>query len=253
MTKLPEWLLKELPEIKEPAILKYESGQYIALSPENEEAHFNTVDEAYDYATREWNLEVVFDRSLPEHDQSEFNDIMIWGERTKNGVRGLSSRPDGEKMKKLIEDYENFLKLAEDYKKEPDNFKIVYQFVDSHPAFWNRPNAEIPWSWMTYGHCALHNGKLTAEPLFEEGGTYLWAIETGSHIEPEYTDRYHDYKLDSHGKTIEEAYINLAKNIVKFYNFDGTQKENVPHIKPQWILDVEKSLSRLDKEESSEK
>lgn len=251
MPKLPEWLLNELPEPQEPATIEFKNDKYVAISPAQEEIDFKTVDEAYDHAQKEWKLEVVFDTSLPEH-TGEFNNSMIWGKKTKNGVRGLFSSSDEGNFKDLEEDYEEFLKLAEEYNNNPNDFKTVYRFVDTHPAFWNRPNINLPWYWMTEGHCALHNGKLTIEPLFKEDGSYAWVIETGAHVEPEYTDRYHDYKLDSYGSTVEEAYIKLAENIAKFYNVDGTAKKDVPHVKPQWILDVEKSMAKYSENKEEE-
>jgi len=240
MTTLPEWLLKELPEIKEPSTLSYENGEYIALSPNGLKKTFNTIDEAYDYAQKEWNSEVELDKSLPEYHE---NSLHVWGKRSNHGVRILISSSDKKKLKELEEDYEEFLKLAEEYYSNPEDFNIVYRFVDCHPAFWNRHSKEHPWLWSTEGHCALHNGKLTLEPVFEQG-KHSWFIETGSHVETDYNTRYHDYRLDSKGETVEEAFVNLAKLIDKFYNLDGSDKGDVPHIKPQWILNLEKSLEK---------
>lgn len=239
MTKLPEWLLKELPEVNEPASIFFKDGQYFAVHPNGEEASFETVDEAYDYIHEKWGLEVVFSETLPEY-EGIVSDMMIWGKQSSDGgTRALFSRPDHKKLKSLERDYENFLKLDAEYKNNPQDFRTVYKFVDTHPAFWNRPNKEDPWHWMTYGHCSQHRGQLALETFFNDDGTHYWRIETGQHVEPEYNERYHDYRLDSRGSTVEEAYIHLAHNIFKFFNNDGSKKEDVPHEKPEWVLDIE--------------
>lgn len=249
MINLPKWFLEELPEAKEPAVLSYQNNQYIAISPVKEEVAFSTIDEAYDYIQETWKLEIKFDNNLPELKDS-LTDLHLSGSRTKYGIRILSSHTDQRKLEDFEKNYEEFLKIAEDYKADSADFQKAYIFIDRHPAFWNRPKQEHPWFWMTYGHCNLHDGRLSLEPDFKDGKTY-WHIETGAHVEPEYRERYHDYRLDSFGLTVESVFIKVAENISKFYNNDGTQKEDVPHVKPDWILEVEKRLieaKRLDTE-----
>lgn len=245
MVNLPEWFLEELPEIQEPALLMYKDNQYFAVSPSKEKIAFSIIDEAYDHIKKSWKLEVDFDESLPEHKKGR---TRIYGSRTTIGTRLFISSTDSHKIKKFEKDYEYFLNIAEQYKNNPNDFRIVYQFVDTHPAFWSRASKEHPWNWDTYGHCDGHIGKLSLSPIFnkDEEETYDWIIETGPHVEPDYNERYHDYRLDSHGSTVEEAFINLAMLINKFFNLDGTEKENVEHKKPDWIVEIEKRLEETN-------
>lgn len=256
MTKLPEWFLKELPEIEEPATLLYRDGKYVAVAPGGEEKFFETLDESYNYINGQWNLEVEFDKSLPEVEDDEFRseDLnFVFGKSDEKGSRQLfASNPDARKLASFEETYNEFLKVAEKLGNNPGDFATAYNFVDAHPAFWNRPSKENPWTWMTVGHCSAHNGRLSLDPFFEEDGSYIWKIETGSHVDDDYSGRYYDYRLDSYGKTVEEAYINLAQLIDKFYNNDGTEKEEVPHIKPKWIIDLEKSTAKHSENKEEE-
>lgn len=236
MAKLPEWLLAELPKPKDPALLAYKDEKYHVVPPHGEEKVFDIIDDAYDYIKKDLQLDVEFDKSLPEY--KDYG--LLTGKRTKSGIRALISFTDDSRLKKLEREYEYFLKIAKEYEDNPNSFEICYKFVNMHPAFWNRPSENNPWQWETYGHCAGHEGRLSLEAFFHEDGTYVWKIETGEHIYPEYNKRYYDYRLDAYGNTVEEAFIDLARLINKFFNVDGTQKEDVPHIKPKWVLEIEK-------------
>lgn len=248
MTKLPAWLLAELPDRKAPALLLYKDNKYTSISPDNQEKTFDSIDEAYDYIKKDLELEVEFDESLPEYKKNG----RIRGKTTENGIRALISFTDDSRLKKLEQEYEYFLEIAKEYSENPNDFEICYNFVNTHPAFWIRPLKRNLWHWETYGHCAGHKGRLTLEPFFHEDGTYLWKIETGEHVYPEYDECYYNYRLDAFGNTVEEAFIESARLINKFFNNDGTQKANIPHNKPQWVLEVEKAQKTKRKESTTE-
>lgn len=51
-------------------------------------------------------------------------------------------------------------------------------------------------------------------------------IEHGGRREPEYTHHYIDHRLNAVGNTLEEAYIALARNVNRYYNFEGNPRDD---------------------------
>lgn len=224
---LPEWLKKELPKPQEPSILSYtENEGYISTTHEGANETFDTIEEAYDYITNILKTEVTFDESLPEKNDKDIalhnTMLFIKSKEEQNFSRALMSHTDEEKIESLEESYVEFLKIAEKYENNREDFMTCYEFVDSHPAFWHKISTKEKFYWETYGYCQ----KIWSYPMSnEDNNTFYWSLEAGMHVEPEYVEHYHDWRIDSSGETIEKAYIKLAKNVYKYYNLDGTENE----------------------------
>jgi len=226
-SKLPEWLKKELPEPQLPSVISWtEEDGYIVFDEIHEETdNFETLEEAYDFTENYLKTEVIFDESIPELNEENNNNFsrMLFGTPDDRGnSRLLFSSPDKQKIEDLEEVYENFLNLAEKYYNNKNDFMTAYDFVDTHPAFWVKllKDKEKTFLWETESHCI----KIWSMPIKNDDNMF-WALETGMHIDPDYVEHYHDWRIDASGSTIEEAYINLAANIDKYYNLDGTEKE----------------------------
>lgn len=234
---IPQWLKEELPVVEKPMQIGYnENQQYVLFDTDGTTIveEFDDLEAAYDKAKQGLKAKVIFHQNLPEV-EAKSNRGLSWVNSNGTGmVTGLPKdnnsygggriffpSSDQDDVQSLERIYERFLQLAEKYVDSKDDFMTAYNFVDSHPAFWTRFNSEKTFRWNTDGHCH----KMYIVP-FKNDETIFWDIETGLHIAPEYTNLYHDYKIDANGETIEQAYINLASNIYKQYNLDGTSKDD---------------------------
>jgi len=164
--------------------------------------------------------------------------------------------------KKLLQDtYAGWLKLRKEYLEDQDDFMNAYYFVDGHPAFWTREfivdNApgiftrDDLFRWQTNGHAR----KLTIEPFAREpfddrelvdpkGNVvpFLFSVEGGMHVKDDgiytsnrnylhitdlYKNHYYDFKLDAYGATYEDAIINFAKLLEKYFDEFGEERPNI--------------------------
>lgn len=245
--QLPEWLENELPDVKTHGSLSYVDGKYIATSPENDKAEFQTLEEAFDHMQNVFKSETTFNENLPEYEEA-MGMFFTSKKVINNSVRALLSITDTERKATLEETFKSFLNLASKYENNPDEFMTAYYFVDSHPAFWTRNKNEKTWYWNTSGHC----NRMHVSPFKDHDDNMFWEIETGSHVEPKYKEHYHSPKLDSYGSTIEEAYLELASLVFKFYNNDGTAREEVPVPLKDWEIDLIKRIDKMKENTDTE-
>lgn len=127
-------------------------------------------------------------------------------------------------------DYETFLKAYKAYEKDPNEIGTVYNFLNYHPMFWRyeqsptgrdgiaRPPMLVTdrgWSVIDL-MVARKKNKKTKE------------VETTVMLEAgaasKYANRYylyHDYNLDVYEKSLDAAYIKLAKYIHEDYDEHG--------------------------------
>lgn len=242
MTELPEWLQKELPELRKETVLSYEGNQYVVTYPDDTKENFSELEEAYDSVdSKEYNL--YLDESLPGYDGSG----MFFGEVDENKGTGrlMMSFTDKDHYDSLVEEYEEFLQVAKEYDNNSNDFVNSYKFVNQHPAFWVRGTNEKTFDWATASHAEYGKAKLTLSMIKKDDKPHFWCIETGQHQDPEYIYRYLDPRLESHGDTVEEAFITLASLIKKFFNNDGTEIPNVEYEKQEWVKDLENSIDKI--------
>lgn len=219
MTQLPQWLLDELPEPRKETTLIYENEQYGIRDVNNHETFYSSLEEAYDSVDCK-NTNLAFAKNIPDN-----NDGIFFGEIGESGTgRLFMALTDQDHYDMLVDDYEEFLKIAKEYENDYENFVLAYNFVDKHPAFWIRTKNEKTLTWLTDGHVNTHNGCLMLDMIVEDDGSHYWQIETGQHVQDSYTERYLDVSLTSTGLSAEEAFIELARKIYDKFDMDGSER-----------------------------
>lgn len=267
MANLPEWLDALIPELTLPVNLKYADGKYYAHYPEGKDYPtsaisnpFNTFPEVYESVKIESGYAVVFDESLPE-----MKDLLIDGLITIDSGDGWGrlfiSSTEANSLNILENFYSSWITFAEnEYLQHTDDFLCSYYFVDRHPAFWTRDKAyaekakgKVGWHdhWTTTGHTKRINHSV----VFSENSPtrVSFNVETGPHISPEYVMHSCDLRLEVYGESYEEAIIKLAEKIHKFYNLDGSARENVEYEKsPLEKLLIERLASSRARQSDSD-
>lgn len=238
MAKLPEWLTSALSKVLSPVVLKYSDGKYFAQYPEHEDypgcnlsVPFDTFDEAYNSVRGNAGYSVSFDESLPEKENEWLPGLI--GIKTGNSCeRTYISSTDWNSLSILENAYSSWIDFATNrYPAAPHNFIDAYYFIDGHPALWTRekPSGESMNfdNWRTSGHAM----RLWSAPFVsKESPTGIYfQLEAGPHVAPDYTYTSHDLRLDVSGTSYEDAIIQLAAKIDKFYDIDGTERPNVEH------------------------
>lgn len=231
MINLPEWMKPHIPEPTEPIRIGYENNEYVVVEPNNKRTTYKNLEEAYDYSRE--NGDTIIEESVPEYDEMF---IMVPMENGRKRI--ILSFCDKDRLYLLEMDYENFLKTADEYHKNPTIFFNAYNYIDGHPAFWTMCGEKTP----TYEWNRSHIRSIWSAPLSDDKGNLVWALETGAHT-PDFRSHYHDLRLDTYAPTIEEAYIKLAAKISKFYNDDGTEKTGVVYEKSETELLLEERMS----------
>lgn len=257
---LPEWLAAELPEVEPPSVVSMAGEKIRVTTPDGEYEDYDSLQETYD-ASRQLKL-IIEDEVYRAYDQ-EPNSFGLFFSTSKHFSSALLSLTDADRLRVLESAYEHSLRCHIRYQADPASFYNAYHFVDAHPAFWHR-HAEwaerFPWDWETAGHCARVSQYVMKVEKEEDNPEaypqgYVIALETGCHVEtvdphfprPAYTSHYHDYKLDVYELTFELAFIELARLVDKFFYIDGTKKEDVDHVKPAWIVELEYRMEELDR------
>lgn len=229
----------ELPEVDNAKKVHREKLQLIANSAlfcirsfDGSEDETNlTLEEAYEKARTGDRSErnSKFSDRLSEFFDRGMGKSSIFVPMTNGGSRMFILIPQDSRRSSLEYNYVMFQKYAEAYLKNPTDFELAYTFVDHHPAFWIKEylpkdlahDAETPktFDWKTGSHAM----SLWCVPSFNNGKT-TWMMEAGQHT-PDYRSHYHDFNLDVYAETVEEAFIIMAEKLNKFFNLDGTNRE----------------------------
>lgn len=197
--------------------------------------------EAYDHVTRELDGDVVFEGDVTLMDEGN---TRVRGMVTENR-RLLLSHTDEDKEHLALYQYLEWLFLAEKYYKNPEDFLLSYRFVKSHPAFWYRHNAES--NYWTHDYT-----RMWMEISRKDDGELVYMFEGGSAVPPNRTEHYHDPRLDVWAPSFEDGYIQFAALVDKFFYIDGSERENVPYIKQDWEIEVERRIKDYDEEFGTE-
>lgn len=245
--RLPEWLQKELPDPSAPATISYDkdTSTYVLVDDDGTSRSFDNLEKAYD-AERSA-VDVVISEDVPESDDYGF--ITVPTHDRHHSVRMLFSRSDDDRVLSLVQEYEAFLQVASEYRDDSENFAKAYSFVSAHPAFWTRGRGlgnERAFDWTTYDFNIPH-----FEVALHDNGSHSWFIESGAHVPPDYTEHYHDLRLDVYGETPEACVLELAKKLDKFFNDDGSEKENVEYEKSPLEIKLDEVMKQYEKEEES--
>ncbi len=192
---------------------------------------------AYDFVSKVLDGDVKF-----------FGDFSVIDNVKYLGKKSLTIRRDGKSSSRLLlshtsqddehhikSNYIGFLRTVETYLTDPDNFLSSWDFINLHPALWHRWDAKKDTSWVTDNGVA----KMWIQPTLNENGVLVFMMEAGAAVAPERTSHYHDLRLDVWGSSYEDGIVQTAALLHKFFNVDGSEKENVEYEKSEleMILD----------------
>lgn len=223
--KLPDWLEENLPTPRPVEYIYYRDGAfYFRNWP------YATFAEAYDAVTRDANMD--FDQSVK--DKMGWSDNgLLFTEEGSNRLFVVST--DQERLWLVEQDFTNSIEAIRDWRNNKDDFKASYYMLDGHPAFWTRHTPEPMYDWSNWGN--------VSEKFWFAPATKGMMMECGAHIEPDYTDTYHDLRLDTFGESFEDCIIQTAALVDKFFHEDGTERENVEYEKSELELTLESRMA----------
>lgn len=225
---LPDWI--ELPPLRPYAYIDYRPlSQVFSVDMGGEDFNaFETLEEAYEFC-QGFDFEIT-DRALQEAGAENNNGFI-----TLPNNRLLLVLNNIERWDMLQNDYHQAADNIHRWRAEP-NLDNAYYMLDTHPAFWTRHKEEPTWHWETNGHV---NGFWFAR------GDNCWMMEAGGHT-PDLTSTFHDIRLDVWGDTFEDCIMKMAELVDKFFNEDGTERENVEYEKSELELLLDERLKELD-------
>lgn len=140
----------------------------------------------------------------------------------------------------LQEAYASWLNFYREWQENKDDFLSAYYFIDQHPAFWTRLKHEKTFQWHT-----ADGRPDTIIPCRDDTGQVCISLETGGHVEPAYTEHYHDYRLDVTEPTFEEAIVALAKRVDEIFDETGCERPEAPEYPPPaYLVEALEALKR---------
>lgn len=196
---------------------------------------FKTFKEAHAYV--KWlKHQMVFDDSIFDSGQlvDQIVGVSIVGEERP----GTSGRIYLDYNDPRILEYNHYLSwlnhTVRDYLETPQDFLAAYSFLDHHPAFWHQPRPEqYPHQWQTDSAIS----KMWIAPTSNAKGELVFMMECGATV-PGTNHHYHDLKLDVYAPSYNDAIIQTAALVHKFFDVDGSERPDVAYEKS----DLEKLL-----------
>lgn len=247
---LPEWFQACLPEPTPAVTISWDENggdtPFVVSDPTvDSQTSYETIEAAYD-STKTDGRDVIFDESIDGHGCT-LSMGCVCVDSTNQFTRALFSVTDEDRVAILKSSYKEWLEnVYPAYKRDPSNLLKAYYFVSNHPAFWTRRTGEPTFSWDTSGYVRkIWHGLST-----DSEGRPVWMLEGGGHVEPEYTSHYHDLRLDAYGETFEVAVVNFAALVDKFFNIDGTPKEDVEYEPSQLELLLKERIEEVNRDQA---
>lgn len=218
---IPQWLKDELPAIPVPELVYYDeaSGLFV-VTVDGEHNAFESMDEAYQFAN-ENSIDFVFGETIPPGFSSIHSQRML---TSPDGFVYLSHSAT-DKLGYLEAIYARWLETVEIYDHNPSDFFNSWNFVHDHPVLWvkdpekNARHRFKDFIWEASPHV------ISPLPYKNGKGNVVWNIECSERYVDDSsgnTGYAHNYKLDVDEPTIEEAFIQLARNMRDHYNLDGS-------------------------------
>jgi hypothetical protein len=203
--------------IKETATIHYDSLEGKFYSDEIGEYH-EDITYVYD-AIRQLGKETLFDESVFEAEGLKRGVLGGVDFRVRGGWRMMFQHNPSRSLE--YSNYLSFLKNAKYWLANQEDWVAAYQFIEHHPAFWNlrRPD-KYPYEWDTEGG----HRTLWVFATKNDKGEPVVMIEGGSSVAPNHDHHYHDYRMDVWGKNFEDAYIQFAQNLHKYFSVDGIDR-----------------------------
>ncbi|MEB4799392.1 hypothetical protein [Acinetobacter soli] len=250
LKQLPDWLLEQLPQMTEPAILSLRDTKLVVTYPDRTETIHDSLN---DVQYQIHHVKLTDLQILPEVYQYFGEDKENGGlffKTSKHLSSRLSSYTDQNKFEHLQSALQTAFENEQAYLTNPTDFLTAYRFIDTHPAFWTVTGDLPSWHWNTRGHCQnVYHGAYNDE----DDGKLVIYLETGSHLNKAedggklYQEHYHDYRLDVWADTFEQAFIELAAMVYKFFDHQGIERPDVTYIKPAWVLELQEIMTEVKK------
>lgn len=226
---LPEWLKSTIPSPRpSPVIEKTDSGYTVELG--GSIAAFESIVDAYDYAETLTQYRGVTAGSRLQSEEN-YHIGMYFCPAKADRKRLLLFLDDTDRISMIEDDYEMFLKAAEEYRADKSNFQKAFKFLSYHPCYWVYEDQSVKgadgFTWKTERSVADFYPTFIdtdGDNGYPKG--YYWMIETGEHTD-DYRHHYFNPELTATGSTIESAFINLAENIDNAFDDEGIAKP--PH------------------------
>ncbi len=117
-----------------------------------------------------------------------------------------------DKREEVTKDYREWLDIAVAWRNDRKNPVLSFLFLDGHPAFWkfkNQPTEGQSFNDFLKGNDLITRGVSSLWKYVDSQSPYM--LETGNAVPPYRLSRYHDYDLDSFGKSFEECFAKTAK------------------------------------------
>lgn len=210
---IPDWLSKALGDFSESSILWTDSKSYIVSHKGEKDKIYDDLVDAYDSTDVH---ALILDASLTGK-----NDFFT--RRTDDGFyRMFSGFTDDETAWDLECAFFGFADtIYPRYLNNPDSFVASYDFLSKHPAFWIRERAYESISkqhWITESLLSRHS--IVPE---EVGNTLqpVFRVELGGSASPEHTTTYFDEELSLKAPSYEQAVIEAAAMIEKYFWVTG--------------------------------
>lgn len=206
---------------------------------------FASLEAGYDYVKNELHGDVKFTGDVEEAFGKE-NTMLMTVPSVHNGrtyTRMLISHTDRDSEYLQKSDYLNFLRTTLEYEKTPDDFYLSWNWLNNHPAFWVRYSKNLE-EWIT-----STISKIEVMVTKDDNGNTVVMLEHGAAVAPERLQHYHDLRLDVYAKTYEEAIVKLAALVHKFFNYDGSEKENVEYVKSALEVKLDEAIAEYEAEE----
>ena len=276
--KVPAWLDELLPDVGTPALFGIENGEYFLsqsnVIPNTAYSTMSTTNLGEDLAgaynkARKITPDFVFSEEVLEQNETLGNSVLVPAE--DGMLQWCGSFTDRDRLGLIEYVWHNFQKLDLQWRRKP-NFLNSYNWLNGHPAFWVRASNHFdktinPWEWKTNGF--LRDGKAVHLDVMEHDGDAVFAFEAGAHV-PDgrewiaednthiiitgvYQTHYRDLRMDVYADSYEDGIIKLAVLVDKFFNIDGSEKENVEYEKSQEELKLEQIIEERASKYAPEK
>lgn len=223
--QLPDWLESNLPIPRPIEYITYADGKFYFRG-----VGYDSLIEAYDSAKPDANVD--FHESVMDKMGWTEDDFFL----TEKGHNRLLVTCTDQTYRWLVETaFTSAQGSIKHWRDNKDDFHASYYMLDTHPAFWTRLKVEPTTYWQDSG--------IVSARFWFAPSTSGMMMECGAHIAPDYTDTYHDLRLDTYGKSFEDCIVQTAALVDKFFHEDGTERENVEYEKSELELTLESQMA----------
>lgn len=236
-TELPAWLSPLLPEPTQPVVIDYDVATKTIVNKHSDGTteEFDDIGKAF-YAAEEKGMGTQFSSAVHE----EFG----YFPSPPNSSEMLITHSEVSELNRLKYSYLGWITgNLPWYEESPDDFMASYYFLDGHPCFWLKNERGGVYDWEIQGFAS----RLWHHPSFGKDKKVVHMMEAGAHVEGSYNQHYHDLRLDVYADSYENAIIETAALVHKFFNTDGTEREGVEYQKSQLELDLEDRSNEVSK------